>query len=176
MKLVWHNYRYYPYERELARRESAKLLAEAQLSEIDDGVDVAGAIDYNAINRLTYFSGLQNGASFVPTIQATLETAVRSGKNRQSTRYSVHGLHEYKGKFNPQIAKSLLNIFGMCQGSNVLDPFCGSGTTLVECSHLGANGFGIDLNPLAVYITNAKLLALTASPTQSVFRAEQNRC
>ncbi len=168
MKLVWHNYRYYPYERELARRESIKLLTGAQLSETDDGLDVVGAVDIDIIKRLTYFSGLQNGKSFIPTLQADLETAARLGKSRQATRYSVHGLHEYKGKFNPQIAKSLLNIFRMCPGNNVLDPFCGSGTTLVECSHLGVHSFGVDLNPLAVYIANAKLLALT-TPVAELF-------
>jgi site-specific DNA-methyltransferase (cytosine-N4-specific) len=72
----------------------------------------------------------------------------------------VHGLHEYKGKFNPQIAKAILNIFGVGPGSHVLDPFCGSGTTLVECAHAGAIGYGVDMNPLAVFIANAKLQAL----------------
>ena len=38
MKLVWHDYRYYPYERELAKRESAKLLSSAQLNETIDGI------------------------------------------------------------------------------------------------------------------------------------------
>ena len=161
MKLVWHNYRYYPYERELARRECAGLLSEAQFNETIDGFEVAGEVDPNTAKRLTYFSAVVNGQSFTRTVQDRLEAQARTGKNRQSTRYSVHGLHEYKGKFNPQVAKSLLNIFGIQHGDNVLDPFCGSGTTLVECAHMGIRGFGTDLNPLAVYIANAKLLALT---------------
>lgn len=166
MKLIWHNYRYYPYERELASREVAALLSGAQAREAVDGVDINGAFDPSNIKRLTYFSGLLNGQSFVPTAQSRLEAPARVGKNRQATRYSTHGLHEYKGKFNPQIAKSLLNIFGVHSGDNVLDPFCGSGTTLVECAHIGVRGFGTDLNPLAVYIANAKLLALVTPAAQ----------
>ena len=123
--------------------------------------EVVGTVEHNKIRRLTYFSGLVNGHSFTRTVQDRLEAHARTSKNRQATRYSVHGLHEYKGKFNPQVVKSLLNIFGVRTGDSVLDPFCGSGTTLVECAHMGVHGFGTDLNPFAVYITNAKLLALT---------------
>ncbi len=72
----------------------------------------------------------------------------------------MHGLHDYKGKFNPQVAKAILNIFGIGSASRVLDPFCGSGTTLVECAHLGAACTGVDLNPLAVFLANAKLACL----------------
>ena len=161
MKLIWHNYRYYPYERELARRESAALLAGAPVSETIDGLHVDGPFDPGKVKRLTYFSGFKNGQSFTHTTQDLLEGPARSGKNRQATRYSVHGLHEYRGKFNPQVAKSLLNIFGVQPGDIVLDPFCGSGTTLAECAHIGVRSLGTDLNPLAVYISNAKMLALT---------------
>lgn len=160
MKLAWHNYSYYPYERELALRESASVLSGVELRESDDGIKVIGDFDLSLIRRLAYSSGLKKGNSFIPTVQRSLEASTNRGKNRQATRYSTHGLHEYKGKFNPQVAKALLNIFGVCPGDNVLDPFCGSGTTLVECAHLGIRSFGADLNPLAVYITNAKLLAL----------------
>jgi len=166
MRLTWHDYRYYPYERELANRESSTLLPGARLEEARGGFELTGKFALDKIQRLTYFSGLQNGRSFCPTIQRRLEDTASSGKTRQNTRYSVHGLHEYKGKFNPQVAKALLNIFKMYPGSKVFDPFCGSGTTLVECSQLGIESFGIDLNPLAVYIANAKLLALETRATE----------
>ena len=98
-------------------------------------------------------------------MQAALEAAAETGRSgRQATRYSVHGLHEYKGKFNPQTAKVILNVLGLKPSSAVLDPFCGSGTTLVECLHNGYRGFGIDANPLAVFITRAKISALQVNP------------
>lgn len=165
MRLTWHSYRYYPYERELAAREVAALCNGVRLSEVADGFDLADGIDFDAVRRLTYFAGGVNGQGVVETTQSRLEAAARAG-NRQATRYSVHGLHEYKGKFNPQVAKAILNIFGIHAGGRVFDPFCGSGTTLVECAHLRATGYGIDLNPLAVFLANAKLQALVTPADQ----------
>ena len=160
MHLIWHNYRYYPYERELAAREVAGLLRAPILRESPDGFELIGESDSRSAARLTYFSGIGNGPETFETLQSRLESAARFGKTRQATRYSVHGLHEYKGKFNPQVVKAILNIFNIEPGQRVLDPFCGSGTTLVECAHLGISGYGVDLNPLAVFIANAKLQAL----------------
>ena len=162
MRLTWHEYRYYPYERELARREASSLFAGATLRETLDGLEILGGNGYERAVRLTYFGGVASGGGAERTMQSRLESAARPGKNRQSTRYSVHGLHEYKGKFNPQVVKALLNILGVEPGQRVLDPFCGSGTTLVECSHLGIASCGIDVNPLAVFIANAKTRALAA--------------
>ena len=160
MLLTWHNYRYYAYERELAVREIASLLDSPILKEVPDGFELTDGADSAPASRLTYFATVTNGHGPVETEQSRLEGAARLGKNRQATRYSVHGLHEYKGKFNPQVAKAILNIFGVTPGQHVLDPFCGSGTTLIECAHTGVLGYGTDLNPLAVYLANAKLQAL----------------
>jgi site-specific DNA-methyltransferase (cytosine-N4-specific) len=79
---------------------------------------------------------------------------------RQSTRYSAHGLHEYKGKFNPQIVRAIGNILGLQPGDWVLDPFCGSGTTLLEALHAGWNAISVDINPLGVQIARAKVAAM----------------
>lgn len=162
MRLHWHDYKYYPYEKDLASRELSSLIRFSNLRESDDGVDLNDAVDYTNASRLTYFKEYQNGRGFIPTIQAGLEKSAKTGKNRQATRYSVHGLHEYKGKFNPQVARALLNIFGVKPGQVVLDPFCGSGTTLVESLQLGISAVGTDINPLAVFLSNAKLSALSA--------------
>ena len=42
--------------------------------------------------------------------------------NRRTLRYGSHGAHEYRGKFFPQLARSLLNIAGVKSGDYVLDP------------------------------------------------------
>ena len=160
MRLNWHNYNYYPYERELAAREAAALLGNGDLREIPGGLELIGGNGGGAVGRLTYFAEGMNGQGAVETLQSRLERTARTGRTRQATRYSVHGLHEYKGKFNPQIAKALLNIFRVGPGQRVLDPFCGSGTTLVECAHAGVLGHGVDLNPFAVFLASAKLQAL----------------
>jgi site-specific DNA-methyltransferase (cytosine-N4-specific) len=160
MKLTWHPYRYYPYERQLALREVTTLLGSTRVREIANGIELAGGTTEEA-RRLVYFSQIHDGRLAIDTIQARLERVTMATRNRQATRYSTHGLHEYKGKFNPQVAKAILNIFGVRAGDQVLDPFCGSGTTLVECAQMGAHGFGFDINPFAVFLANAKLQALT---------------
>ncbi len=175
MRLTWHQYNYYPYERDLAAREIASLFGPYDPQEVDDGVELRGAVDSEPAMWLTYFSGAVNGRGFTPTLQARLEEAGRNGTKRQATRYSVHGLHEYKGKFNPQVVRALLNIFGIDAQCRVLDPFCGSGTTLVECAHLGASGIGTDVNPLAILVARAKLQALR-TPAARLRALHQELC
>lgn len=160
MRLTWHKYRYYPYERYLATREITALLGPVELGELKDGIELNDNIDHDSLARLTYFSGTINSRGHIPTIQAELERPGLNGKNKQVTRYSVHGLHEYKGKFNPQVVRALLNMFQIEPGQRVFDPFCGSGTTLVECAHMGVLGAGTDINPMAIMIAKTKLQAL----------------
>ncbi len=56
---------------------------------------------------------------------------------------------DYWGNFIPQIPNQLLRRFTK-KGDWVLDPFLGSGTTLIECKRLGRNGVGVELNPNVV--------------------------
>ena len=172
MKLSWHGYRYYPYERALAIREVAALFPTSQLREVPGGLELPNGCSRRLASRLAYISRIGGQRGLAQTQQSWLEMTVRKGKARQATRYSVHGLHEYKGKFNPQVARALLNVLGVMPGQRVLDPFCGSGTTLVECAHLGATGHGADINPLAVFISNAKLQAL-ATPAAALHEVLQ---
>ena len=88
-------------------------------------------------------------------------------RDRQNTRYSTHGIHRYKGKCNPQTSSHLLNITGADTGSRVLEAFCGSGTTLLECAHRGIAATGVDINPLAALISNTKLQALSIDTTDA---------
>lgn len=72
------------------------------------------------------------------------------------TRYLTHGLHRYSSKFIPQIAAQAIELLTQ-PGEVVLDPMVGSGTTLVEAWRASRRGIGLDLNPLAVVITQAKI-------------------
>lgn len=161
VELIRHPYKYFPYELELATREVKTLLPKVAVSETPKGLRLRGGVDPTIANRLVYFAGASDGEQYLPTMQARLERVNGHSSNRQSTRYSAHGLHEYKGKFNPQIVRAILNILDIPLGARVIDPFCGSGTSLLECAHLDMNAFGTDINPLAVFIANAKLAAVS---------------
>ena len=95
--------------------------------------------------------------------------AVRERREgRQATRYHVHGIHEYKGKFNPQVVRAFANILEFEPGETLLDPFCGSGTAVVEGLALGGDAYGIDRSPLAVLISRAKTATWRATYVKRV--------
>ena len=67
----------------------------------------------------------------------------------------VHGLHPYLGKFVPQLPEIFLNIY-FKEGDTILDPFMGSGTTLIEANVLGMNAIGIDISEFNCLMTKVK--------------------
>ncbi len=70
-------------------------------------------------------------------------------------RAHVHGFHAYPARAHPVTARRLVEAFAPARGT-VLDPFCGSGTVLVEAMLAGRDAIGVDLNPLAVMLARAK--------------------
>lgn len=76
--------------------------------------------------------------------------------SRQDVTYGSHGLHKYPAKFIPQFPRWGLSYDPDTPSETVLDPFCGSGTTLVEAGIRGSHAIGGDISPLAVLITSAK--------------------
>lgn len=73
---------------------------------------------------------------------------------RERTKH-VHRLHPYLGKFVPQLVEVFLRRHFQ-PGQHILDPFSGSGTTLVECSTYGVNSTGVDISAFNVMLTRAK--------------------
>ncbi|MEO0050093.1 MAG: DNA methyltransferase, partial [candidate division WOR-3 bacterium] len=77
----------------------------------------------------------------------------------------VHRLHPYKGKFIPQLVEYFLDSetdefkkeVYFRPGDIVLDPFCGSGTTLVQANELGIHAIGIDISFFNALISNVKV-------------------
>lgn len=79
---------------------------------------------------------------------------------KDSVNPVIHTIHPYPAKFIPQIPRKLIELYHPADSSVVLDPFCGSGTTIVEAIDLGLDAIGIDVNPLACLITRAKTTPL----------------
>lgn len=69
----------------------------------------------------------------------------------------VYRWHGYKHSFSKDLVDNLINEFELSEGSWVLDPYVGSGTTLLACKEKRIKGIGYDISPFAVFLTNTKL-------------------
>jgi site-specific DNA-methyltransferase (cytosine-N4-specific) len=83
---------------------------------------------------------------------------------RKEPQYLTHHIHSYKGRFYPQMIRALVNSVGAKKGDLILDPFCGCGTTLLECYLMDIDSIGIDLHPLACLIARSKIEILSLDP------------
>jgi hypothetical protein len=73
---------------------------------------------------------------------------------RERTKH-VHRLHPYLGKFVPQLVEALLERY-VPRGGRVLDPFAGSGTTLVQSLESGYDAVGVDVAPFNCLLMQVK--------------------
>ena len=135
----------------------------------------------NLVRELSYWEKINK----YPTLQVLRESSsyfVRNGvdlkklaqmfpiskentlPNRRVLRYGSHGIHEYRGKFFPQLVRALVNISGTPEDGLVADPMCGSGTTIAETALAGRTGIGLDINPLSILLSEAKVGINQISP------------
>jgi hypothetical protein len=69
----------------------------------------------------------------------------------------VHRWFRLTPSFGPELVRHVLDEFGADEKSVVLDPFCGAGTTPIECRRLGLRSFGFEINPLLHFVGSACL-------------------
>lgn len=153
-------YKMWPFERTLRGKELAAL-GVSDLKTSKAGGKIKSKLAQPALwnlRRSTFSTHVyaENDQRPQPVWQKVLENGDANAATRKDPKYATHGLHAYKGKFYPQLAKSLLNTSGVDCGSKVLDPYCGSGTVPLECLLNGYQAVGFDMNPLAAKIARAK--------------------
>lgn len=93
-----------------------------------------------------------------------------------NTKEFTHCYHTYPAMMIPQVARTLIEEFkpsGRCE--TLFDPYCGSGTSLVEASLKGINAIGTDLNPLARLIAKVKTTRYDMEELQAGFLAIQQQ-
>ncbi len=182
-----------PFERQLALDE-LRALTKAAVIPVDGDETMASTFVIKGLsdpgmlrNALAYWHSVGAPESLTLQIRGEATTLTANGgiatsdlfKNegkalplklprRRCLRYATHGLHEYRGKFFPQLVRAIINISGAPEGGIVLDPMSGSGTTLVEAQLSGRLACGLDMNPLSVFVADVKCRALTLSPSSLV--------
>ena len=79
---------------------------------------------------------------------------------KSNTKEYTHCFHNYPAMMIPQVVRKLMERYGEI-GGWLLDPYCGTGTSLVEASMFGMNAVGCDINPLVRLIASAKTTPLS---------------
>lgn len=89
-----------------------------------------------------------------PLESLNLNWRERDLPEKERTKH-VHRLHPYLGKYIPQLVEIFLRKY-FKPGQTILDPFCGSGTTLVQANEFGINSIGFDISEFNVLLSQVK--------------------
>lgn len=121
-----------------------------KLIEVQENADLPiGFAEY--CSRLSMLQSVDG----IETSQFIMEAPKQTAKSWTSD-YGTHGFHRYVGRFPSHLVRALINSFGATNNDTILDPFCGSGTTLVESRMLGVNAIGIEISPLSSMMSRVK--------------------
>ncbi|MEJ0041971.1 MAG: DNA methyltransferase [Rhizomicrobium sp.] len=95
----------------------------------------------------------------VETTSLAGATRDRVRSNTSVQKFDQSGYHRWYNfvlGFSDQLVSEVLADFSVGPDAVVLDPFCGTGTTVIECAKRGIRAIGIDANPFAVFAAQTK--------------------
>lgn len=122
--------------------------------------NMSGNLFTNEEARVAAYAGTDRPTVASTVTHATLLSELnlnwreRDLPEKERTKH-VHRLHPYLGKYIPQLVEIFLRKYFEA-GQTVLDPFCGSGTTLVQANELGINSIGYDVSEFNVMLCRVK--------------------
>ncbi len=126
----------------------------------------------NVRRALSHVGGRITVDSTNAELSATLRAALNVSADEGATMKHVHGFHSYPARLHPETARTVISAFSR-PGHSVLDPFCGSGTVLVEARLAGRHAFGNDANPLATELSWLKARGTTQHERDTILSAAQ---
>lgn len=94
-------------------------------------------------------------------------------KEKTIKRNGMHSFHRYFGKLIPAIPAFAIKAFTN-EGDYILDTFCGSGTSLLEAKYLNRNAYGVDINPLAAFISKVKTTKINSDQIKKQWASLQS--
>lgn len=75
----------------------------------------------------------------------------------------IHSWYTFKHGYSRDLVINLIQSLNLSKGSWVLDPFCGSGTTLLTCKEMAIRSRGFDILPFSVFLSNVKVAEYDAT-------------
>lgn len=85
-----------------------------------------------------------------------MKTSIKENNKIRLEDRAVHDWYRFVLSFPPHLVREYIDRFKITPHDCVLDPFCGTGTTLVECKKLGVPSVGIEANPIACFASQVK--------------------
>ena len=114
-------------------------------------------LSVESIEPHSVFRTLNNGGSHPRNGQREIKVSFRGPGGAVGRRdFATHWIHWYPAKMFHRIPSVFLDTIGLSPRSTILDPFCGSGTVLLESNVRGHDAIGVDVNPLARLISRVK--------------------
>jgi len=91
----------------------------------------------------------------INTIKRTSAISPQNNKIKEED-YPIHNWYRFILAFPPHLVRKYITKFDINPNMTILDPFCGTGTVLVESKKNGINSIGIEANPIAAYASMIK--------------------